>query len=80
MDDFREFLKNLPGKMSAKSIDAIVEYVDAAGPADGIVETVELAYARVPVETVEAYGLSIAVDANGNAVTVSFPAGAQVTS
>lgn len=77
MDDFRQFLAGLPGKMSKKTIDAIVEHVENE-PAGGVVETVELADARVPVGHVTAYGLDIAVDANGRAVTVDFPAGTEV--
>lgn len=34
-------------------------------------DSVEIDGARVPVETVQIYGLTIEVDANGNAVTVS---------
>lgn len=32
--------------------------------------SVEISGARVPVETVQAYGLTIEIDANGNAVTI----------
>ena len=32
VDDFREFLAGLPGKMSQKKVDAIVEHVEALMP------------------------------------------------
>jgi hypothetical protein len=41
----------------------------------GDLATVEVCGARVAVEAVEVYGLSISVDANGNAVDVSSPFG-----
>lgn len=77
MSELERFLSGLPGKISRKNITAIMEYVEA-NPANGVVESVELANARVPVETVSVYGLEIALDASGNAVTVGFPAGAEV--
>lgn len=78
MDDFREFLKGLPGKMSAKTMDAIVEHVEAMLPAD-TVKTVELIGARIPTHSVRIHGLDIALDASGNAVAVMFPDPAEVT-
>jgi hypothetical protein len=51
---------------------------DAGYLTDGA-STVEVHGARIPVETVEAYGLTISVDANGNAVEVSSPWGLGVT-
>ncbi|RLK22673.1 hypothetical protein DER29_0512 [Micromonospora sp. M71_S20] len=44
-----------------------------------VVRAVDVVGARVPVETVEVYGLSIGLDANGNAATVGFPHGAEVS-
>jgi 16S rRNA G527 N7-methylase RsmG len=78
MDDFREFLKGLPGKLSAKNIEAITARVEAMMPPE-MVKTVEIINARVPTATIEAFGLTIAVDAHGHAVTVEFPYGAEVT-
>lgn len=40
-------------------------------------ETVEIVGARCPVEKIEAYGLAIELDANGNAATVRSPYGLQ---
>jgi hypothetical protein len=48
---------------------------DAGYLLSGDALAVEVHGARVPVEVVEAYGLDIEVDANGNAVTVSSPWG-----
>jgi hypothetical protein len=45
---------------------------------DGHVETVEVHHARVVTEHLEAYGLMIELDANGNAVTVRSPNGFMV--
>jgi hypothetical protein len=42
---------------------------------DGEVTLVEVADARMPVETIEAYGLTIALDAMGDAAEISSPAG-----
>lgn len=41
-------------------------------------EVVEVIGARVPVETVEVYGLTIRLDANGNAVSITSPYGLEV--
>lgn len=42
------------------------------------IDSVEVRNARVTVETVEAYGLTIAVDAHGNAVQVTSPWGLEI--
>jgi hypothetical protein len=42
------------------------------------VTTIEVRGARVPVETVEAYGLTIRVDANGNAAEITSPWGLEI--
>lgn len=56
----------------------IRKVLDALGYADAV-NAVEIVGARVAVETVSAYGLVIELDANGNAVTIGFPYGAEVT-
>ncbi len=72
--------KLLPGKLSnwrrAEVAEEIADELTSEGLLfpDGIT-AVEVPGARVPVETVDAYGLTIAVDANGNAVRVSSPWG-----
>ncbi|TCB97557.1 hypothetical protein E0H26_11605 [Micromonospora zingiberis] len=59
--------------------DAIYGALDEHGLIlDGTVNTVEVTGARVTVETVEAYGLTIEVDANGNAVQISSPYGLEI--
>lgn len=78
MDDFREFLAGLPGKMSQKNLDAIVEHVEALMPPE-TVNTVEVLDARIPTHHVRAHGLDIMLDASGNAVAVIFPHGGMVT-
>ncbi|MCX5119239.1 hypothetical protein OG992_18800 [Micromonospora sp. NBC_00362] len=71
----RQFLTETLPKGAHKHIDEIVSWF---GYADNPSE-LTIPGARVPVEIVEAYGLSIEVDANGNAATVTFPHGAEVT-
>jgi hypothetical protein len=73
-DDNREWLLDLLPKSAHKHIDAILEYF-ALQPAS----VVEVIGARVGVEEVDAYGLHITLDANGNAERVVFPYGAEVT-
>lgn len=52
---------------------------DAGLLIDGSPRTVEVRGARVAVEAVEAYGLRISLDANGNAVEIASPWGLEVT-
>jgi hypothetical protein len=77
MDDLAEYLRSILPKGAHKHVDDIVEYVTTM-PLYAAVETAEVNYARVPVETVRAYGLELRLDASGNAVTVTFPHGAEV--
>lgn len=72
MGEFEKFLRSFPG-MSAKTIVAIVEYVEGIERED--VDAVEVHHARVPVDRVEAFGLTVEIDASGNAVRVEFPHG-----
>lgn len=71
----REFLTETLPKGAHKKIDEILSYF---GMVDAVTE-VAIVGARVAVETADVYGLSIEVDANGNAATVGFPHGAEVT-
>lgn len=57
----------------------IIDALDAQGLLAVDVMTVEVPCARVPVESVEAYGLTIELDANGDAVTVHSKHGLQVS-
>lgn len=70
-------------KSQAKRDEIAAEVADAlyeAGYALGAeVSTVEVCGARVPVETVEAFGLVISLDSNGNAVAITSPYGMEVT-
>jgi uncharacterized protein with PIN domain len=66
---FREFLIDLLPKSQQSKVDRIVEEFQSY--ADAEFHTVEVHGARVAVESVDAYGLSIELDANGNAVTVT---------
>jgi hypothetical protein len=70
----------LPKSWSEKKrqdlIDQIVSALSKEGLLrDGEVTLVEVADARMPVETIEAYGLTIALDALGDAAEISSPAG-----
>lgn len=71
----REFLTEKLPKAAHKQIPEILSYF---GQVD-VPREVAVVGARVPVEIVEVYGLSIEVDANGNAANVVFPHGAEVT-
>lgn len=76
MDEFEEFLNSLPGKLSDKKRDAILDYVEKMVMVN--VKVVEVDHSWVVTETVEAYGLTLELDAHGDAVTVEFPRSAQV--
>lgn len=77
MGELAQYLCEILPKSAHKHVDAIVEYVTTM-PLYAEVETAEVHRARIPVETVWAYGLEIRLDASGNAVTVTFPHGAEV--
>lgn len=70
-DDNRAWLAELLPKSAHKHIPAILDHFDPPEIAE-----VEIVGGRVRVEEVEAYGLVIDVDANGNATAVRFPYGA----
>lgn len=74
MSEHSQFLADLLPKSAHTKIPAILSYFGQAEAAS----KANIVGSRVPVETVEAYGLSIGVDANGNAATVEFPHGAEV--
>ncbi|WP_371409767.1 hypothetical protein OG423_14275 [Micromonospora zamorensis] len=76
MSEHSKFLADLLPKSAHTKIPAILSYF---GQAEATHE-VDVVGARVPVETVEAYGLLIGVDANGNAATITFPHGAEAWS
>jgi len=74
LEDLQEMLTDTLPKSGQKHIPVILNFV-----ADMLqVEEVEIHHARVAVETVSVYGLTIALDANGEAVTVEFPRGAVI--
>lgn len=79
MSDLHSFMEKLPGKISKKNMDAIAEHVEATANDTSDIKVVEIHGARVAVETVRVHGLVIEIDANGNAVTVEFPYGGEVT-
>lgn len=64
----------------AELAQAITDALEAEGHLweDGWVDAVEVHNARVITETIEVYGLTIQLDAHGNAVTVSSPHGFMV--
>lgn len=71
-DDIRSIFAD--NRTNEARIRALVEYVD------GYAETWSAwpKKARVQVEQVEAYGLVLGVDANGDACRVDFPRGADI--
>jgi hypothetical protein len=69
-DEAYEYLKSM--KVAKTKLD---EMADALGVEPYGYGSVEVIGARVAVGTVEAHGLEITVDANGNAVHVSSPHG-----
>jgi predicted transcriptional regulator len=69
-------LEEILPKSQHKKIERIVEALALEDVQT--VDEVAVIGARVPVEHVTAYGLEIAVDANGNAVTVGFPYGGEL--
>lgn len=79
-DDFRALLVDL--KISSKKIDQIMEqYVEDI---EAVTERlypfdVEVTGARIAVEHVEIYGLTIGVSATGRAATVSCDDGFEIT-
>jgi hypothetical protein len=82
IDDFTEFYTKTFGskknqilsETDQKRLDAVAGYLRDPDNAPWVA-TVEVIGARVPIETVEVYGLEITVDANGNAVHISSPHG-----
>ena len=75
LDSFRDELADILPKSQHSKIDRILQLID---PADAVVYTVEIPASKVGIDTVEVYGLVIAVDANGDAASVEFPYGAEV--
>lgn len=72
-DDVRAIFKR--NKLVEDKIREIVKYIESG-------DEIEIAWpnrTRVEVEQVEAYGLVLGVDANGEACRVEFPWGAGVT-
>jgi hypothetical protein len=73
-------IEQLPKSMSAKRRGEVAEQIlDALSESGLLVDNecsaVEVGNALVPVETVEAYGLTIRLDANGEASEISSAAG-----
>lgn len=77
-DALKTFIRSESRRDEAAS--DIVAGLESAGHLweEGWVQTVEVHHARVIVETIEAYGLVIQLDAHGNAVTVNSPHGFMV--
>ena len=73
-DAFREGLAEILPKSQHTKIERIVSLID-----DDLIYEVDVCRSRVGVEHVEAYGLTITVDANGDAAAIEFPYGAEVT-
>lgn len=73
-EDDRAYLAELLPKGAQRHIAAILDYFMPTQ-----VDAVDIRGARVAVEEVAAFGLVVEVDANGNAATVRFPHGADIT-
>ncbi|MEU8657449.1 hypothetical protein [Actinoplanes philippinensis] len=73
-DAFREALAEILPKSQHTKIERIVTLLD-----DDLVYEVDICRSRVGIERITAYGLTIAVDANGDAAAIEFPYGAEVT-
>lgn len=73
--DLEDRLREILPKTQHKKIEAIM---DACGSALTVSE-VAPHKTHAPIETVQAYGLTIGIDANGYAASVEFPDGAEVT-
>lgn len=68
--------KNMSTKRRGQLASEIADSLAEAGMLlDGECTTVEVGDALVPVQTVEAYGLTIRLDANGEASEISHRAG-----
>lgn len=74
IDVFREELAAILPKSQHKKIEPIVALLD-----DTLIYTVDVCKSRAGISPVEAYGLTITIDANGDAATVDFPYGAEAT-
>lgn len=70
----RAYLAGELPKSAHRYIDAILAYFVPEQ-----VDAVEVRGARVVVEEIDAHGLVIGLDAHGNAATVGFPYGADIT-
>jgi hypothetical protein len=78
-DDIQEMLaEHLPKNVSQKRRDALTAAIgELLDDGDGdLLGAVDIEGARCAVERVEAFGLELELDANGNASTVHFPFGA----
>lgn len=73
----------LPKSWSQTKRDDLAEQIADALSTEGLlvenaINVVEVVGARVTVETIEAYGLTIELDALGDAVQVTSPAGLEI--
>ncbi|WP_067502245.1 hypothetical protein [Actinoplanes sp. TFC3] len=74
-DELRSELAEILPKSQHRKIDAIVALIE---PEPWSIQAVDVAMSYVGIETVEAYGLVIKLDANGDAASVEFPYGADI--
>lgn len=73
-NDLREQIAEILPKSQHHKIDRILDVID---PEQYLISTVEVLRSAVGIETVEAYGLTIKLDANGDAAEITFPYGAE---
>ncbi|GAA2579641.1 hypothetical protein GCM10010435_66090 [Winogradskya consettensis] len=74
-DELRSELAEILPKSQHKKIDTIVAVIE---PEPWSIYAVDVAMSHVGIETVEAYGLVIKLDATGDAASVEFPYGADI--
>lgn len=75
MSDLESRLREILPKTQHKKIEAIMDAFEEALT----VTEVAPRQTHAPIGTVRAYGLVLGVDGNGEAATVEFPYGAEVT-
>ena len=74
IDAFREELSRILPKSQHKKIEPIVALLVE----DPLIYEVEVCRSRIGIEHIDAYGLSLTLDANGEAAAIEFPYGAEM--
>jgi hypothetical protein len=72
-------IRSVNPRISATKLGELLDAIEELMPGEAGIFGVAVEGTRVVVETIEAYGLTIGVDANGRAAEVAFPDGATWT-